>query len=99
MLPKEAEALEKKARSAAINVTASLKQLRQGLNAFKAQMRGFNRLVRSASTVRPQGFQNRAQGWHTWWKPSKFCSIKSAQVETGRASICLISKACWMMCD
>ena len=30
MLPKEAEALEKKACSAVINVTASLKQLRQG---------------------------------------------------------------------
>jgi hypothetical protein len=35
MLPKEAEALEKKARSAVINVTASLKQLRQGLNSAR----------------------------------------------------------------
>ena len=45
MLPKEAEALEKQARSAVTNVTASLKQLKQGLDAIKARMRGFNRLV------------------------------------------------------
>ena len=45
MLPKEAEALEKKARSAVINVTASLKELRDGLYSFKGRMREFNRLI------------------------------------------------------
>ncbi len=47
MLPKEAEALEKKARSAVINVTASLKELRDGLYSFKGRMREFNRLISS----------------------------------------------------
>ena len=47
MLPKEKEALEKKARSAVINVTASLKELRGGLYSFKGRMREFNRLISS----------------------------------------------------
>ena len=29
---------------------------------------------------------------HTWWKPSKFCSISPPGGDGGRASICLISK-------
>lgn len=45
MLPKEAEALEKRARSAVVNVTASLKQLKNGLDAFIGRMREFNRLI------------------------------------------------------
>lgn len=44
-LEQEREALEKKARSAVVNVTASLRELRDGLLAFKARMRGFNRLI------------------------------------------------------
>jgi len=44
-LPREAEALEKKARSAVVNVTASLRELRDGLYAFKSRMREFNRLI------------------------------------------------------
>jgi len=44
-LPREAEALEKKARSAVVNVTASLRELRDGLRAFKSRMREFNRLI------------------------------------------------------
>ncbi len=44
-LAKEAEALEKKARSAVVNVTASLRELRDGLRAFKSRMREFNRLI------------------------------------------------------
>lgn len=47
ILPKEKEALEKKARSAVINVTASLKELRDGLYSFKGRMREFNRLISS----------------------------------------------------
>ena len=45
ILPKEKEALEKRARSAVISVVASLKQLKQGLDAFKGRMRDFNRLI------------------------------------------------------
>ncbi len=45
ILPKEKEALEKRARSAVISVVASLKQLKQGLEAFKGRMRDFNRLI------------------------------------------------------
>ncbi|MGM0632745.1 MAG: hypothetical protein ACQETO_06170, partial [Pseudomonadota bacterium] len=44
-LDQEAEALEKKARSAVVNVTASLRELRDGLLAFKGKMREFNRLI------------------------------------------------------
>ena len=44
-LPREAEALEKKARSAVVNVTASLRELRDGLLSFKGRMREFNRLI------------------------------------------------------
>lgn len=44
-LPQEKEALEKKARSAVVNVTASLRELRDGLLAFKGKMRQFNRLI------------------------------------------------------
>ncbi|RLA21727.1 MAG: hypothetical protein DRQ61_08060 [Gammaproteobacteria bacterium] len=44
-LDKEEEALDKKARSAVINVTASLHELRSGLHAFQGKMREFNRLI------------------------------------------------------
>lgn len=44
-LPREQEALEKKARSAVVNVTASLRELRDGLWAFQSKMREFNRLI------------------------------------------------------
>ena len=44
-LPQEAEALEKKARSAVVNVAASLRELRDGLFAFKRRMREFNRKI------------------------------------------------------
>lgn len=44
-LDKEAEALEKKARSAVVNVTASLRELRDGLRTFKSRMNEFNRLI------------------------------------------------------
>lgn len=44
-LPQEQEALEKKARSAVVNVTASLRELRDGLWAFQGKMREFNRLI------------------------------------------------------
>lgn len=44
-LPQEAEALERKARSAIVNVTACLRELRDGLGAFKGRMRDFNRLI------------------------------------------------------
>lgn len=44
-LPQEAQALEKKVRSAVVNVAACLRELRDGLFAFKRQMREFNRKV------------------------------------------------------
>ena len=44
-LTREEEALEKKARSAVVTVTASLRELRDGLRAFKNRMREFNRLI------------------------------------------------------
>lgn len=44
-LPQEKAALEKKARSAVVNVTASLRELRDGLHAFQGKMREFNRLI------------------------------------------------------
>ncbi|OWJ95916.1 hypothetical protein B6S59_08285 [Pseudomonas sp. A46] len=44
-LPQEAEALEKKARSAVVNVAACLRELRDGLYAFKRRMREFNRKI------------------------------------------------------
>lgn len=44
-LPQEAEALEKKVRSAVVNVAASLRELRDGLAAFKRRMREFNRKI------------------------------------------------------
>jgi len=44
-LPQEAEALEKKVRSAVVNVAACLRELRDGLSAFKRRMREFNRKI------------------------------------------------------
>lgn len=44
-LPEEAEALEKKVRSAVVNVAACLRELRDGLAAFKRRMREFNRKI------------------------------------------------------
>lgn len=44
-LAQEAEALARKERSAIVNVTVSLRELRDGLQVFKAQMRRFNRLI------------------------------------------------------
>ncbi len=44
-LPQEAEALEKKVRSAVVNVAASLRELRDGLASFKRRMREFNRKI------------------------------------------------------
>lgn len=44
-LPKEREALEKKARSAVVNVTASLRELRDGLRDFQKCMYDFNRQI------------------------------------------------------
>lgn len=44
-LTREEEALEKKARSAVVTVTASLRELRDGLRAFKNRMHEFNRLI------------------------------------------------------
>ncbi|MFY0664100.1 MAG: hypothetical protein JXQ97_05715 [Natronospirillum sp.] len=44
-LPQEQEALEKKARSAVVNVTASLRELRNGLFTFQGKMNTFNRLI------------------------------------------------------
>ena len=44
-LPQEQLALEKKARSAVVNVTASLRELRDGLTAFQGKIREFNRLI------------------------------------------------------
>jgi hypothetical protein len=44
-LPQEQQALERKARTAVVNVTACLRELRDGLHSFKAKMREFNRLI------------------------------------------------------
>ena len=44
-LPQEAEALDRKARTAVVNVTASLRELRDGLLSFQSRMRDFNRLI------------------------------------------------------
>lgn len=44
-LSQEAEALEKKARSAVVNVAACLRELRDGLHSFKRRMREFNRKI------------------------------------------------------
>lgn len=44
-LPQEAQALERKARTAVVNVTACLRELRDGLLRFQGKMREFNRLV------------------------------------------------------
>lgn len=44
-LPQEALALERKARVAVVNVTASLRVLRDGLLTFQSRMRDFNKLV------------------------------------------------------
>nr|HQV23921.1 hypothetical protein [Agitococcus sp.] len=44
-LPQEAQALERKARDAVINVTVCLRQLRDGLLTFKSKMKEFNNLI------------------------------------------------------
>ena len=85
MLAKEAEALEKKARSAVINVTASLKQLRQGLDAFKAQMRHFNRLVSQRQLSDLNVFKIEPRDEAHLVEAIDTLLTKSAQVETGES--------------
>ncbi|MGX9080469.1 hypothetical protein ACWTQY_31960, partial [Klebsiella pneumoniae] len=65
--------------------TASLKQLRQGLNAFKAQMRGFNRLVsqRQLSDLRVFKIEPRDEAHLV--EAIEILLDKSAQVETGES--------------
>lgn len=83
MLAKEAEALEKKARSAVINVTASLKQLRQGLDAFKARMRDFNRLVSQRQLSDLKVFKIEPRDEEHLVAAIDTLLTKSAQVATG----------------
>ncbi len=45
LLPQESEAIERAARTAVVNVTACLRQLRDGLQTFKSKMRQFNQLI------------------------------------------------------
>lgn len=85
MLAKEAEALEKKARSAVINVTASLKQLRQGLDAFKARMRDFNRLVSQRQLSDLKVFKIEPRDEENLVAAIDTLLTKSAQVETGES--------------
>ena len=44
-LAQEEQALDRKSRSAVVNVTACLRELRDGLITFKSKMRDFNRLI------------------------------------------------------
>ena len=44
-LSQEEQALDRKSRSAVVNVTACLRELRDGLVTFKSKMRDFNRLI------------------------------------------------------
>lgn len=44
-LPLEAEAIDRKTRDAVVNVTACLRELRDGLVTFKSKMNEFNRLI------------------------------------------------------
>lgn len=44
-LSQEEQALERKSRTAVVNVTACLRELRDGLDTFKSKMRDFNRLI------------------------------------------------------
>lgn len=44
-LSQEDQALDRKSRSAVVNVTACLRELRDGLVTFKSKMRDFNRLI------------------------------------------------------
>lgn len=44
-LPQEAQALERRARDAVINVTACLRDLRKGLLTFESKMKEFNNLI------------------------------------------------------
>ena len=44
-MAQEEQALERKSRSAVVNVTACLRELRDGLVTFKSKMRDFNRLI------------------------------------------------------
>jgi hypothetical protein len=44
-LAQEEQALDRQSRSAVVNVTACLRELRDGLRTFKSKMRDFNRLI------------------------------------------------------
>ncbi len=44
-LSQEEQAIDRKSRSAVVNVTACLRELRDGLYTFKSKMRDFNRLI------------------------------------------------------
>lgn len=85
MLAKEAEVLEKKARSAVVHVTASLKQLRQGLDAFKARMRDFNRLVSQRQLSDLKVFKIEPRDEENLVEAIDTLLHKSAQVETGES--------------
>ncbi|WP_227819867.1 hypothetical protein [Marinobacterium aestuarii] len=82
-LPQEREALEKKARSAVVNVTASLRELRDGLWAFQNKMREFNRLIGHRQLSDLKTFKIEAEDEIHLVEAIDALIDKAEQVETG----------------
>src|SRR5690606_12972888 len=82
-LPQEREALEKKARSAVVNVTASLRELRNGLLTFQSKMREFNRLIGHRRLSDLKTFKIEAEDETHLVEAINVLIAKAEQVETG----------------
>ncbi|WP_206060374.1 hypothetical protein [Nitrincola alkalilacustris] len=82
-LPQEREALEKKARSAVVNVTASLRELRNGLLTFQSKMREFNRLIGHRRLSDLKTFKIEAEDESHLVEAINVLIAKAEQVETG----------------
>lgn len=82
-LEKEREALEKKARSAVVNVTASLRELRDGLLTFQSRMREFNRLIGHRRLSDLQVFKIEAEDEAHLVEAIDLLISRAEQVETG----------------
>ena len=82
-LPQEREALEKKARSAVVNVTASLRELRNGLLTFQSKMREFNRLIGHRRLSDLKTFKIEAEDETHLVEAINVLITRAEQVETG----------------
>jgi hypothetical protein len=96
-LPQEAEALEKKVRSAVVNVAACLRELRDGLAAFKRRMREFNRKISGRQLSDLAVFKIEPEDETALVEAIELLISTAATVGNGETFELFNQQTCWMM--